>query len=64
MEKRNKKTIKIQSRSRKRESLNVKYSRVPSISLSGLWLERRGFSIGSALEVELEENRIILTKKA
>ena len=64
MDKEHKKTIKIQSRSRKREGLNVKYSRVPSITLSGLWLEQQGFSIGSALDVELEENRIILTKKA
>jgi hypothetical protein len=57
-----KKTIKIQSRSRKREGLNVKYSRVPSITLSGLWLERQGFSIGERVEVRVKGNQIILTK--
>lgn len=62
MDKEHKKTIKIQSRSRKREGLNVKYSRVPSISLSGLWLERQGFSTGEQVEVRVKGNQIMLTK--
>lgn len=62
MDKEHKKTIKIQSRSRIREGLNEKYSRVPSISLSGVWLEKRGFSIGERVEVRVKGNQIILTK--
>lgn len=59
-----KKTIKIQYRNRVSRSNYGRYTAVPWINLSGLWLEQQGFSIGSVLDVELEENRIILTKKA
>lgn len=38
------------------------YTSVPTILLKGKWLEEAGFQMGEYVAVEIEENRIILSK--
>ena len=38
------------------------YARVPSITLSGKWLEQLGFGIGDAVQVECSDGRLVITK--
>lgn len=38
------------------------YTSVPTILLKGKWLEEAGFNMGEYVAVEIEENRIILSK--
>lgn len=38
------------------------YTQVPAILIKGKWLEERGFKCGEYVEVEVEGNKITLTK--
>lgn len=40
------------------------YSEVPTIMLSGKWLESAGFSISDTINVEVMENKLIITKES
>ena len=37
---------------------------VPFIRLRGRWLERAGFEIGDDLQVEVQDQRLVITKRA
>lgn len=43
--------------------MNTNFKSVPYIRLSGNWLQEAGFGIGSLFVAEVEENKIVLTKK-
>jgi len=51
------KQIKIQYQIRE-----LRYSRklVPQLRLSGVWLEKAGFEIGSMVNIEVKHNQLIL----
>lgn len=40
------------------------YTQVPAILIKGKWLEERGFKCGEYVEVEVEGDKITLTKTA
>lgn len=42
--------------------LNRNYTQVPAILIKGKWLEERGFKCGEYVEVEVEGDKITLTK--
>jgi hypothetical protein len=54
------KTIKVQSKyvHRKKDP----FFKVPELRISGKWIEKSGISIGSIVEVLLEENTITIRK--
>ena len=43
--------------------MDTNFKSVPYIRLSGNWLNEVGFGIGSLFVAEVEENKIVLTKK-
>lgn len=38
------------------------YKQVPSISLAGIWVQNAGFKIGDKVMVDVEENRIVISR--
>lgn len=46
------------------QSMGQHYTQVPTIELKGKWLEKAGFITGEYVEVEIDGDRIILTKTA
>lgn len=39
------------------------YRRQPQIILKGLWLERKGFSVGDRLTVDCQPGRVVVTRE-
>ena len=44
------------------QSMGPNYTQVPTITLKGKWLENAGFKTGEYVEVEVDGNKIVLTK--
>lgn len=63
----NKRNLKVYSSTRSSLGRNyyshTKYIEVPAIILSGKWVEAAGFSISDNIIVEVEDNRLVITKK-
>jgi hypothetical protein len=43
---------------------SVNYVQVPSISLTGKWLEKLGFNIDTPIVVECSDGRLVITRRA
>ena len=60
--------LKVYSRTRRSEGSGFyspsRYSDVPSIVLSGHWLNTAGFSIADHINVQVENGKLIITKEA
>jgi uncharacterized protein YggU (UPF0235/DUF167 family) len=62
MKKKNKKTVKLQSKYRPSVKSFRGYKEVPWLTISGNWLANIGFSIGSVVEIITGENQLIIKK--
>ena len=40
-----------------------RYRKVPTITLSGVWLEQAGFNIEDRIEIQVSENQLVLKLK-
>ena len=56
------KTVKLQSKCRPSIKSFTGYKQVPWLTLSGNWLAKIGFSIGSSVEIISAENQLIIKK--
>lgn len=56
-------TIKIHALSRRKEGSPATYSFVPSIVLSGKWVQDAGFCISDHVLVTVDKEKIIITKE-
>lgn len=52
-----KKTVKLQSKHRQ---LSWGSKTVPWLTLSGIWLEENGFTIGQQVEITVKQNELII----
>jgi len=50
--------LKIDSQLRR---LSSKAKQVPSVKLSGIWLEQAGFKIGGHIEIHIKDEQLIIT---
>jgi len=41
--------------------LSSKAKQVPSVKLSGIWLEQAGFKIGAHIEIHVKDGQLIIT---
>ena len=56
------KTVKLQSKLRPSIKDYRGYKEVPWLTISGNWLSKIGFSIGSSVEITTAENQLIIKK--
>ncbi|GHV59609.1 hypothetical protein FACS1894182_13970 [Bacteroidia bacterium] len=63
MQKETHKKVKMQSLYRPSAKSFSGYKRVPSLTLSGNWLEQVGFGIGSIVEIITSENQLIIKNR-
>lgn len=54
----NTRRLKIDSQLRR---LSSKAKQVPSVKLSGIWLEQAGFEIGGHIEIDVKDGQLIIT---
>lgn len=45
------------------EASGYNYKRTPSIILKGDWLKESGFDVGSLIQVECEEGKLVITQR-
>jgi len=62
MKKATSKTVKLQSKYRPSVKSFRGYKEVPWLTISGNWLAKIGFSIGSMVEIVSAENQLIIKK--
>ena len=62
MKKKTSKTVKMQSKYRPSVKSFRGYKEVPWLTISGNWLAKAGFSIGSSVEIISAENQLIIKK--
>jgi hypothetical protein len=64
MQKETRKKVKIQGLFRPRVKTLTGYKKVPWLTLTGSWLEKIGFNIGSVVEIISSENQLIIKKES
>jgi hypothetical protein len=62
MQKETRKKVKMQSMYRPCVKRFNGYKQVPWLTISGVWLEQVGFSIGCIVEIITSQNQLIITK--